>query len=113
MTRPYSDLELVDLNNDIDSKYRLSSIKAFHVPCMHTYAVKKGGKKEEFVSFNKQPLDELTCSVCFKLRTSIVSDAIDKFIRDVCYDNTDDRSLDIDYLRNKESFYRWLYQHDY
>ena len=121
MTRPYCDLELTDMNADVDSKYRLSHLKAFHVPCNHKYAVKKGGKKEQFLmsTTTDGKLNDMTCSVCFKLRTNgVIKTARDEpintddVIADVCGEH-EGRPLDIHYIKNKDVFYRWLYQHDY
>lgn len=111
MTRPYCDLELADIDADISSKYRLSSIKAWHAPCLHNYLVKKGGKKEQFLFVNgDNVLDELTCSICFKIRTKGLEFINESIVDDVCKFRN---KLDINYLKNKDLFYRWLYQHDY
>ena len=129
MTRPYCDQELADIDADIDARYKLSKITAFHTPCNHKYAVKKGGKKEQYLSSNiNTKLDDMTCSVCFKLRNektvgeqqqqqqqqndgSCSSNNIytsSSNIDDIC-----DQPLTIAYLKRKDSFYKWLYQHNY
>jgi len=62
----------------------------------------------------KKRLDDLTCSVCFKLRTNVdvhipleVIDDIGK--RDGKEGVVKDRSFVVD----KDRFYKWLYRHDY
>ena len=113
-TRPYCIDELEDIDRDISTKYRLSSVTVKHFPCTHVYCVKKGGRKEQYLSSSDsfRVLDDMTCSVCFKLRTC--PNSIDEeIVRTVCsYDATKD-SLSKQYLDIKDRFYRWLYQHDY
>lgn len=121
MDRPYCLQELKDLESELHDKYRLSSIFAQHFPCGHKYRVKKGGRKEQFIldsnpTGNDSVLDDQTCSVCFKLRTSIDSNkpttsVIDNTkLRDI---NDPFHAIDIDYLKQKTHFYKWLFQHDY
>ncbi len=141
MDRPYCLQELTDLESELHDKYRLSNIFAQHYPCGHKYRVKKGGRKEQFIldttpslyptggtrrvhsSFQVSPpgelpsettLDDQTCSVCFKLRTSVdsnkpVASVIDNIKR---HDGVDD-PIDIEFLKQKTHFYKWLFQHDY
>ena len=72
MNRPYCISELKDIDNDLKAKYRLSDIFAEHIPCMHRYRVKRGGRKERSIKdFGcTGGIDDMTCSICFKLRTS-------------------------------------------
>ena len=70
--RPYCISELKDIDSDMKAKYRLSDIFAEHYPCLHRYRVKKGGRKERYIKDfgDADFLDDMTCSICFKLRTS-------------------------------------------
>ena len=148
MDRPYCLQELRDLESELHDKYRLSNIFAQHYPCGHKYRVKKGGRKEQFIldtlrpqavlssdlCKNLQPqmvnaeessspkglLDDQTCSVCFKLRTSMESNNkptmsfIDNIkIRDTLNINDPYYKIDIEFLKQKTNFYKWLFQHDY
>lgn len=62
-------------------------------------------------------LDDQTCSVCFKLRTSIDSNKPAASVIDniKLHDSVDDPivSRDIEFLKQKTHFYKWLFQHDY
>ncbi|MGL5962217.1 MAG: hypothetical protein ACRCZ0_09745 [Cetobacterium sp.] len=134
MDRPYCLQELRDLESELHDKYRLSNIFAQHYPCGHKYRVKKGGRKEQFIldtlpleilnSLNDLKaiekcnvdglLDDQTCSVCFKLRTSIESNKpTASFIDNIKIRDTDSKIDDIEFLKQKTIFYKWLFQHDY
>jgi len=116
MNRPYCFQELEDIETEIHSKYRLSDVFASHYPCLHRYRVKKGGRKEQYIlsnnalpPFNDGLIDQ-TCSICFKLRIGEHNDL--SIIEDI--QRKDGHcELDIEYLKNKNTFYRWLFQHDY
>jgi hypothetical protein len=127
MNRPYCLQELKDIESELHDKYRLSSIFAQHYPCGHKYRVKKGGRKEQFIldsntlqtSLQVQKpevsvLDDQTCSVCFKLRTSIDKPTMN-FIDNIKVRDIDDSEccIDIEFLKQKTNFYKWLFQHDY
>jgi hypothetical protein len=137
MDRPYCLQELRDVESELHDKYRLSNIFAQHYPCGHKYRVKKGGRKEQFIldtlplerlkntSSNDLKamegcnvgldglLDDQTCSVCFKLRTSIESNKpTASFIDNIKIRDTDSK-IDIEFLKQKTNFYKWLFQHDY
>lgn len=102
MNRPYSSSELRDAEIEMYSRYRLSDIIAVHTPCFHKYRVKKGGRKEQYlIGLNGEIMDDQTCSVCFKSRTSGT---------EMEYPHKIEMKKDLDSL---ESFYKWLYRHDY
>lgn len=102
MNRPYSNSELRDAEEKMYSRYRLSDITAFHAPCFHKYRVKKGGRKEQYLTgLNDEIMDDQTCSVCFKARTSGT---------EMEYPRSIETKKDLDAL---EIFYKWLYKHDY
>jgi hypothetical protein len=104
MNRPYSSLELRDLERNLYAKHRLSDNIAQHTPCNHTYRVKKGGRKEQYLRENGSILDDQTCSVCFKIRT----------VGDAPYLLTNENQpLSRALLHDVDSFYKWLYRHDY
>lgn len=123
MDRPYCLQELKDLESELHDKYRLSNVFAQHYPCNHKYRVKKGGRKEQFIldsiqhDYYSNPegiLDDQTCSVCFKLRTSIENnrpclEVIDNMKN---YDDSENK-INIEFLKDKIYFYKWLFQHDY
>ena len=111
MYRPYSLSELKDIEKELHSKYRLSNVFAEHLSCKHRYRVKKGGRKEQhIVDIKGSPLDEQTCSLCFKIRTSV--DVPSSQVIDNVQSN-DGNTLDRQLLWDKEEFYKWLFQHDY
>jgi hypothetical protein len=119
MDRPYCLQELKDLETELHEKYRLSDVFAEHYPCDHKYRVKKGGRKEQFIldQYNSSDgrLDGQTCSVCFKLRTSLENSnkpTLD-IIENIKKNDNDEKKLDINFLKNKIHFYKWLFQHDY
>jgi hypothetical protein len=114
MNRPYCHSELLDIEKDIYNKYRLSNIVASHIPCLHEYKVKKGGRKEQYIqtvlqtvldSTKRALLDDQTCSVCFKIRTN-VDDTIPVL-------PAHDEELSREKLDKIDEFYRWLYRHDF
>ena len=104
MNRPYSLEELQDLEKDLYVKHRLSDIVAIHMPCLHKYRAKKGGRKEQFLLDNGPVLDDQTCSVCFKLRT-VGNEDVSEVMKD--------QPLSREYLKRLDSFYKWLYRHEY
>jgi hypothetical protein len=110
MNRPYCHSELLDLEKDIYNKYRLGNIIASHLPCLHEYKVKKGGRKEQYIqtmldSNERALLDDQTCSVCFKIRTNVGDD--------IPVYPADDVELTREKLELIDEFYRWLYRHDF
>lgn len=111
MNRPYCVEELNDLDYDLLIKYRLSDVYAQHFPCMHKYRVKKGGRKEQFVAENGNLLNDSTCSVCFKLKTTL--DALDLALIDRVSRAEDGEPTDRVKIAEKDAFYRWLYRHEY
>jgi hypothetical protein len=121
MDRPYCFQELKDIEAEIHSKYRLSDVFASHFPCLHRYRVKKGGRKEQYILSNDSPIDnnliDQTCSICFKLRVGVnkQNDQLpwSDVIEEIQLKDGITKELDINYLKNKNSFYRWLFQHDY
>lgn len=130
MNRPYCLQELNDLESELHDKYRLSHIFAQHYPCGHKYRVKKGGRKEQFIldtinsnfittlddniKAEESLLDDQTCSVCFKLRTSIENNKpSDSFIDNIKNHDNIDCTINIEFLKQKAIFYKWLFQHDY
>jgi hypothetical protein len=110
VNRFYTADELDQLNRDIHVKYRLSDVFATHVPCMHSYRVKKGGRKEKEILENKQDMGDQNCSVCFKLRTCHVPDTVD--VDFMTSEGMEDAKT-IDHICKKGSFYDWLYKHEY
>lgn len=114
MNRPYCLQELKDLESELHDKYRLSNIFAQHYPCDHKYRVKKGGRKEQFILDSDNLLDDQTCSVCFKVRTSIDSNKpTSSVIDNIKFRDDDNNDIDIEFLKQKTHFYKWLFQHDY
>lgn len=105
--RPYSNAELADLANEIYAKHRLSEHSAFHVPCSHRYRVKRGGRKEQYIIDNGPILDDQTCSVCFKIRTSGSQPPLPSD------DTNSPPALSRRSLDDIDAFYKWLYRHDY
>lgn len=102
MNRPYSASELKDVERELYSRHRLSDIVAVHTPCFHKYRVKKGGRKEQhLMGMDEELMDDQTCSVCFKIRTSGSGPEHPQNI-------TSKKDLD-----ELDAFYKWLYRHDY
>lgn len=109
MNRPYSRSELLDLEKDIYARYRLSDVKAVHIPCLHEYRVKKGGRKEQYINIHNDErvfMDDQTCSVCFKIRTNVGTDSLPTLPNDT-------QELSRDKLEKIDEFYKWLYRHDF
>lgn len=121
MNRPYSQTELLRLDENVKIRYRLSDIFAVHSPCMHRYRVKKGGRKEESILCNRisgddtssPSMNDLTCSVCFKLRTSVDEVPSEADIKWIGKNDGNVASATIRDVNLKANFYRWLYRHDY
>jgi hypothetical protein len=107
--RPYSKSELSDMEKDVYARHRLGDVIAAHVPCLHEYRVRKGGRKEQLItsepSDNKCVMTDQTCSICFKLRTTVGSE-----LPPVLPAETDPMSKDK--INRIDEFYRWLYRHD-
>lgn len=105
--RPYSKSELRDLEREIYSRHRLGDVTVTHVPCLHEYRVKRGGRKEQHLQQKldtKHVMDEQTCSICFKLRTC---DDIPPIFP------SEDEPISREKLDKIDAFYRWLYRHDF
>jgi len=106
MERPYSSSELHDLEKDLHARYRLSNVFAVHTGCNHRYRTKKGGKKEHYAEYEPS-LSSQTCSVCYKLKTTSEPPTINGI------SEFDGEKISKKFLREKEDFYRWLYNHEY
>lgn len=106
MNRPYCVSELADIEKDIYTKHKLGDVVASHIPCLHSYRVKKGGRKEQHIKDNvgRIVLDDQTCSVCFKIRTSSEDN------REL---PSEDEPLTKAKLDAIDDFYKWLYRHDF
>lgn len=109
MDRPYCKSELLDLEKDVYSRYRVGSATARHVPCKHNYRVKQGGRKEEYINLiggndeTSAVMDDQTCSVCYRIRTTNESDL-------PTLPSTVETLEDINKLAK---YYSWLYCHNY
>jgi len=114
MNRPYCSEELRDLNSEIHARHKLSDVFAVHRPCLHRYRVKKGGRKEQFIlEAARETIDDQTCSVCFKLRTSLKKPSTEDIELIRINDGNDEYQLNEIFLSVKNEFYRWLFQHDF
>ena len=135
MDRPYCLNELRDLEQDLHSKFRLGNVFAEHYPCLHRYRVKRGGRKEQFIldvssTFSSEQsgkrskkkeaeqkegsqMDDQTCSICFKLRTSAENPPVSVINEMKERDGNATIPLDVEYIKLKHDFYRWLFQHDF
>ena len=103
MDRPYSSSELMDVEREIYARHRLSDVVAVHTPCFHKYRVKRGGRKEQHLAdLDGEFMDDKTCSVCFKTRTSGPGPEFTH------HPASTKRDLD-----RIDAFYKWLYRHDY
>ena len=104
--RPYSTSELQDLEREIYSRHRLGDVLVTHVPCLHVYRVKRGGRKEQHLKQSEtgRIMDEQTCSVCFKIRTCEDSPPITP---------SEEEPISKEKLDQIDAFYRWLYRHDF
>jgi len=102
------------IESNIHSKYRLSNVFAEHYPCSHRYRVKRGGRKEQFILESKdRELDDQTCSICFKLRTNSEFTEGDPIIENIKILDGRECEIDLDFVKKKAVFYKWLFQHDY
>ena len=131
--RPISRAELAYMDSQLTEKFRLGNVFAKHELCGHVYRTKRGGRKERYLinsSLNSSALnsakksvklDDLTCSVCFKLRISDPKD-IPKSSLDICIVENPNNEIDFrtaakkltrEFIDKKFAFYKWLYQHDY
>lgn len=106
MSRPYCASELLDLEQEVYSKYRVGDFTAVHIPCQHCYRVKKGGRKEEYIRLigeTKTTMDDQTCSVCYRLRT----------IPNSIVPQLPSNATSIDDVKQIAKFYSWLYCQGY
>jgi hypothetical protein len=107
MTRPYSKSELEDLEKEIYIRHRLGNTLAVHVPCLHEYRVKKGGRKEQNILQNSIDerfiMTDQTCSICFKIRTST---------QEMPELPSESEPLSKNKIEKIDFFYKWLYRHD-
>lgn len=107
MGRLYSSSELKFIEQELHKRYRLSDTFATHIPCLHRYRVKKGGRKEQqLLNSDSSVLDDQTCSVCFKLRCT--NEQPDIEIEYILQHDGENPSLEL--LKNKNTFYKWLYE---
>lgn len=70
----------------------------------------------------KPLLDDQTCSICFKLRTSIENNKPSLETIDIIKNNDNidneiadqnNKNMNFEFLKKKIHFYKWLFQHDY
>lgn len=110
LNRPYCTKELQDIEQSIHNRYRLGDLVVTHLPCNHSYRVKRGGRKEEHVlDCGSTLLDSQTCSVCFKMRRTSVYPNIENICEYEKENNVWNISPDI--VQQKIFFYKWLYIH--
>jgi hypothetical protein len=108
MIRSYGPAELEYHERELHKHYRLGDVFVEHVPCLHRYRVKKGGRKEQqILESDNNVLDDQTCSICFKLRC--VED--NPMLSQIEYMNKfDGDAPSIELLNAKRDFYQWLYE---
>ena len=113
LNRLYSLDELLSYERQIHEKYKLGNIIALH-ECGHRYRTKYGGIKETTILYNQarqnDKLPYKTCSVCFKLRSNTEENIDEDTIRAVCELEGTEKPT-VEFLKNKNMFYQWLYKH--
>jgi hypothetical protein len=112
LNRLYCLNELLDYDKQIHEKYKLGNVIASH-DCGHRYRTKAGGIKETIILHNKAQkgnLSHKTCSVCFKMYTNVHENISTDIIDSVCRQEGTERPT-IEFLKNKNLFYQWLYKH--
>ena len=111
-TRPYSQLELKDMQKKIYNDLYLGEVYIYHKECKHAYFPKKNSKKYKE---NKKTYecDIGNCSVCWKL-SKMPEDLYDKASRLVeqyhKYLNSDRKDLTYDTIDMETVYYKWLYE---
>jgi hypothetical protein len=112
LNRLYCLDELISYDKQIHEKYRLGNIIASH-DCGHRYRTKQGGIKEATILHNRgqnEKISNKTCSVCFKIRANANENIDEDIIEYVCkHEGTETPT--IEFLKNKNLFYQWLYKH--
>lgn len=113
LNRLYCLEELLSYERQIHEKYKLSNVVVLH-ECGHRYRAKRGGIKElKFLhnqTLQNEKMSQKTCSVCFKLRANSKENIDDKIIQFVC-EQEGTTNPTVDFLKNKNVFYQWLYKH--
>lgn len=121
LNRLYCLHELLDYDKQIHEKYGLSNVIASH-DCGHRYRTKRGGIKETIILHNTasgamksvgaqyEKISHKTCSVCFKIRTNAHENIATDIIDYVCQHEGTEKPT-IEFLKNKNLFYQWLYKH--
>ena len=109
-TRPYSQLELMDLQSQFYQEMKLNPVVFAHHPeCNHFYLVKKKGKKEQDILENNNAGN---CSVCWNLiktpyeLKSKAESLIDGYMSDF---RVPQDTLSYELLDLETTFYRWIY----
>lgn len=110
--RPYSQLELRNMQNGFLHSIGISDVYAHHENCDHSYYVKLNGKKYKLIKEHNNN-DVGTCSVCWQLRRTPreLKDQANLFIelyREEFPDLKCDR-LTLSRFQIEKIFYTWLY----
>jgi len=112
LNRLYCLSELISYDKQIHEKYKLGNVIASH-DCGHRYRTKQGGIKETIILHNKtqnEKLSHKTCSVCFKIRINENENIDEDIIESVCREEGTEVPT-VEFLKNKNLFYQWLYKH--
>jgi len=111
-TRPYSQNELRDSQNNLFRSLRLGENIVYHNKCGHMYLTKQNGRKEkELLETGK--VDVGKCSVCWKISKTprYLQDKARNLAYNYC--NTFSKTPEFFSYRNLDLetvYYKWLYE---
>jgi len=112
--RPYSQLELTEMEERLFRNLQLSTMHTFHEECGHSYFVKNGGLKYKQLLEQGDGADLGNCSVCWKLHNTpynlntLCVDFVNLHSKVIEEHQTVDRKSLFNYQIFK-IFYTWLY----
>jgi hypothetical protein len=109
-TRPYSQLELLDVQCQLYNDMKLNpTVFAHHPDCNHFYLVKKKGKKESDILTDNNPGN---CSVCWNLMKTPydLKDKAEMLIEGYISEfRVPPDHLTYELLDLETTYYRWIY----
>jgi len=111
-TRPYSKLELKDMQNNLHKRFKLSDKFVFHTKCNHFYLVKENSQKEKDIISDNNNIDIGNCSICWKINNT--SKHLKNSAKDMIYHystqfKNEPVSLTYDLFDLENIYYQWLY----
>jgi len=113
-TRPYSQLELKDIQRKNQKELEIGPQRAYHSYCGHFYLVKRGGRKAKNIDESQNNVNIGKCSICWKLSKTpedlqeTVNRVIVTYLKRFSQEELTHFKVDLERV-----FHTWLYHENY